>query len=57
MRLKATWEQQHKEWSRLDLSGKRYVYFWAHGLHVNVQLDDERSCILVIMGANEGGHK
>ena len=33
------------------------MYFWAHGLHVNVQLDDERSCILVIMGANEGGHK
>ena len=37
--------------------GKRYVYLWADGLHVNVRLDEERSCILVIMAAEEHGNK
>ena len=36
---------------------KRYVYFWVDGIHFNVRLDEERSCILVIMGANESGRK
>ena len=31
--------------------------FWADGIHVNVRLDAERSCILVIMGADEHGNK
>lgn len=57
VRLKAVWEQDYQAWTRRDLSGKRYVYFWADGLHVNVRLDEERSCILVIMGADEHGNK
>ena len=57
VRLKAVWEQEYQEWTRRDLSGKRYVYFWADGLHVNVRLDEERSCILVIMAADEHGNK
>ena len=57
VRLKAVWEQEYREWTRRDLSGKRYVYVWADGLHVNVRLDAARSCILVIMGADEHGNK
>ena len=57
VRLKAVWEQEYQEWTRRDLSGKRYVYLWADGLHVNVRLDEERSCILVIMAADEHGNK
>ena len=57
VRLKAAWEQEYRQWSRRDLSGKRYGYFWADGLHVNVRLDEERSCILVIMAADEQGRK
>lgn len=33
------------------------MYFWADGIHVNVRLDAERSCILVIVGADEYGRK
>jgi len=33
------------------------VYMWADGLHVNVRLDEERSCILVIMAADKWGKK
>ena len=57
VRLKRIWEHEYQEWMRRDLSEKRYVYLWADGLHVNVRLDDERSCILVIMGADERGRK
>jgi transposase-like protein len=57
VRLKALWEQDYQSWARRDFSLKRYVYFWVDGIHFNIRLDGERSCILVIMGANESGKK
>lgn len=57
VRLKQCWEAEYKEWSKRDLSGKKYVYFWVDGIYFNVRLDDERSCILVIMAADEDGNK
>jgi len=57
VRLKAVWEQDYQSWARRDFSLKRYVYFWVDGIHFNIRLDGERSCILVIMGANESGKK
>ena len=57
VRMKSGWEQEYRGWCRRDLSEERYVYFWADGIHVNVRLDEERSCILVIMGADEKGNK
>ncbi len=57
VRLKALWEQEYKEWSQRDLKGKQYVYMWADGIHVNVRLDEEASCILAIMGADAKGKK
>ena len=57
VRLKEIWKQEYEEWSRRDLSGKRYVYIWADGIYFNVRLDDERTCILVLMGATAEGKK
>jgi putative transposase len=57
VRLKAVWEQDYETWSRRDFELKRYVYFWVDGIHFNVRLDGERSCILVVMAANESGRK
>lgn len=57
VRLKAMWEEDYRQWSRRDLSDKEYVYFWADGIYFNVRLDDERTCILVIMGADQEGNK
>jgi hypothetical protein len=28
-------------WSRRDLTAKRYVYFWADGIHVQARLEDD----------------
>ncbi len=57
VRMKSGWEQEYRGWCRRDLGEKRYAYIWADGIHVNVRLDEERSCILVIMGADEEGNK
>jgi transposase-like protein len=55
-RLKSKWHEEHTEWSRRDLSGKRYVYWWADGIYSNVRMDD-KLCLLVIIGATEEGKK
>ena len=57
VRLKQIWEDEYQEWANRDLSNKKFVYFWVDGIYFNVRLDDERSCILVIMGADKDGNK
>jgi transposase-like protein len=57
VRLKATWEQDYQAWRQRDLSQKRYVYWWADGIYFNVRLDDDRTCVLVLIGATEDGTK
>ena len=56
-RLKSVWGEEYRQWTQRDLSGKRYVYVWADGIHFNVRLEEDRSCILVLMGATEDGRK
>lgn len=57
VRLKESWEKEYAAWQRRDLSGKRYVYFWADGIYFNVRLSEERPCVLVIVGALPDGTK
>ena len=57
-RLKSVWGEEFKEWEKQSLKDKRYVYMWADGVHFNVRLgEDDRLCILVIIGATEDGKK
>ena len=41
----------------MDVEGKRYVYFWADGIHVQARLEDAAQCLLVIIGATPEGEK
>src|SRR4051794_19313511 len=56
-RLKATWEGEFEAWGKRSLAGKHYVYVWADGVHFNVRLEQDRQCILVLMGATADGRK
>ena len=56
-RLKDAWSDEHVRWSKRDLSAKRYVYFWADGIHVQARLEDNAQCLLVIIGATPEGKK
>ncbi|KPK50432.1 MAG: transposase [Planctomycetes bacterium SM23_25] len=60
VRLKASWQQEWKDWDKRSLAGKQYVYVWADGVYFNVRLEDEGNqgqCILVLMGATPEGKK
>jgi len=56
-RLKQQWLVEHDTWSKRSLAKKRYVYWWVDGVHFNIRGEDARSCILVIIGVTETGHK
>jgi transposase-like protein len=55
-RLKLNWQAEYDDWRHRDLSGKKYVYWWADGIYSKVRMDD-RICLLVIIGATEDGRK
>ncbi|MEL6606414.1 MAG: IS256 family transposase [Cyanobacteria bacterium J06614_10] len=55
-RLKAKWKEEHSVWQSRSLKRKRYVYLWADGIYFNIR-DDERQCILVMIGVTDTGHK
>jgi putative transposase len=56
-RLKEGWLDEHIAWQKRDLSAKRYVYIWADGIHLEARLEDEKQCILVLIGATPEGRK
>jgi transposase-like protein len=58
--LKEKWSAEYEVWSRRNLSGKQYVYFWADGIHAQIRLEspeNNKQCILVLIGATAEGKK
>jgi transposase-like protein len=56
-RLKEVWQGEFQEWNQRPLKGKEYVYVWADGVHFNIRLEEDRQCILVLLGATADGRK
>jgi transposase-like protein len=56
-RLTNTWQAEYTSFRRRDLSDSHYVYVWVDGIHVNVRLQDDRLCLLVVLGAKADGSK
>ena len=56
-RLKEVWQQEYDVWSKRSLVGKEYVYVWADGIYSNVRLEDDRVCLLVLIGVTKEGQK
>jgi transposase-like protein len=56
-RLKEVWKEEHKRWSKRELTGKHFVYIWVDGVHFGVRLEDASQCILVVIGATVDGKK
>lgn len=55
--LKKQWEDDYDQWNKRSLAGKHYVYVWADGIHFNVRLEPDRTCLLVLIGALPNGRK
>lgn len=56
-RLKTQWQDEHRQWALRDLSAKNYVYIWADGVYSNVRMDQDKLCLLVIIGVTAQGKK
>lgn len=56
-RLLEQWQDEYKDWSKRSLKDKHYVYLWVDGVHFNIRLEEDRQCILVLMGATADGRK
>ena len=56
-RLKAQWSEDYLAWNRRDLSQERYVYVWADGIYSTLRGEDDRLCLLILIGVNEHGEK
>ena len=56
-RLKEVWQDEMECWQRRDLTAKRYVYFWVDGIYFGARMEEEKQCILVVIGARDTGRK
>jgi transposase-like protein len=56
-RLTKQWTDDYHAFSQRDLSSVDYVYVWADGIHVNVRLEEDKLCLLVIVGVRADGSK
>lgn len=56
-RLTAQWQDEAKAFGQRDLSGTDYVYLWVDGIHLKVRLDQEKLCLLVMIGVRADGRK
>ncbi|WP_204802738.1 IS256 family transposase [Mycobacterium riyadhense] len=56
-RLTAQWQDEAKAFGKRDLSGTDYVYLWVDGIHLKVRLEQEKLCLLVMIGVRADGRK
>ena len=56
-RLTAEWQFDYDAWQKRDLSARRYVYVWADGVYLQVRMEADAECMLVLIGATPEGKK
>ena len=56
-RLTSQWQDEAAAFGRRDLSGSDYVYLWVDGIPLKVRLDQEKLCLLVMLGVRADGRK
>jgi putative transposase len=56
-RLTKQWTDDYHAFCGRDLSDVDYVYVWADGVHVTIRLDEDKLCLLVIVGVRADGSK
>jgi transposase-like protein len=56
-RLTKQWTDDYHAFCQRDLSTVDYVYVWVDGIHVNVRLEEDKLCLLVVVGVRADGTK
>ena len=57
IRLTAQWSDEAHAFACRDLSGTDYVYLWIDGIHLKVRLEQQKLCLLVMIGVRADGRK
>jgi len=56
-RLVAQWQDEAAAFNKRPLKGTDYVYCWVDGIHLKVRLEQDKVCLLVIIGVRADGTK
>jgi len=56
-RLTAQWQDEARAFNSRSLTGSDYVYVWVDGIHLKVRLEQDKVCLLVIIGVRADGRK
>ncbi len=57
IRLTKDWQNEAKEFNQRSLAGTDYVYVWVDGIHLKVRLEQDKVCLLVMIGVRSDGTK
>ena len=56
-RLTTQWQDEARVFNTRSLAGSDYVYVWVDGIHLKVRLEQDKVCLLVIIGVRADGRK
>ncbi len=56
-RLTAQWQDDAKAFGNRSLAETDYVYLWVDGIHLKVRLEQDKVCLLVMIGVRVDGTK
>ena len=56
-KLTETWKAEAAAFMTRDLSQVDYVYLWVDGIHLGIRLDEDKLCLLVMIGVRADGRK
>ncbi len=56
-RLTTQWQDEARLFADRSLAEVEYVYLWVDGIHVKVRLEQQKLCLLVMIGVRADGRK
>jgi transposase-like protein len=56
-RLTVQWQDDAVAFGKKSLRGTDYVYLWVDGIHLKVRLEQDKVCLLVMIGVRSDGRK
>lgn len=56
-RLTSQWQGEAKAFNDRSLADTDYVYVWVDGIHLKVRLEQDKVCLLVMIGVRADGRK
>ena len=56
-RLTKDWQHEATAFNQCSLAGTDYVYMWVDGIHLKVRLEQDKVCLLVMIGVRSDGTK